>query len=242
MTRPLLIAFDFDHTIVDDNTDIVVRKLMPEEKLPESVKGLYRSDGWTAYMAKIFDLLHAYSINEADINRAIDNIPAVSGMESLLRRLHSFNCDIIIISDSNSEFITHWLKHKKLDHLISRVFTNPAHYNDDGLLKIEMYHFQDWCKLSTHNLCKGHILEQYIKDSLNNGISFDRVAYVGDGKNDYCPILRLSEKDFAFPRIGYSLIKLLNDTEANKQHQVKAKTIPWSNGIEILEGLGLSVE
>ncbi|XP_015509536.2 pyridoxal phosphate phosphatase PHOSPHO2 [Neodiprion lecontei] len=242
MSRPLLVAFDFDHTIVNDNTDIVVRKLLPEQKLPESVRGMYRSDGWTAYMQRIFELLHANCINQTQINAAIDNIPAVNGMEDLLERLHKSNCDIIIISDSNSIFIERWLKNKKLSHTISRVFTNPAKYDDNGLLKIEMYHLQDWCELSTKNLCKGHILQNYIKESLENGTSFERVAYVGDGRNDFCPILRLSEKDFAFPRSNYPLIKILNEAKTNGTHQVTAHICPWNDGTHILEKLLVSLE
>lgn len=239
MSHPLLVAFDFDHTIVDDNTDIVVRKLLPEAKLPDSVRGLYRSDGWTVYMERIFELLYANSIGEGEINAAIDNIPAVSGMENLLKRLHASNCDVIIISDSNSIFIERWLKHKQLHHLVSHVFTNPAEYDDSGLLKIHMYHSQDWCELSTKNLCKGHILQSYIEESREKGTYFERVAYVGDGKNDFCPVLRLSDEDFAFPRSGYPLLKILNDAKANETHQVKAEIFPWHEATDILQELRL---
>lgn len=235
MSRPLLVAFDFDHTIVDDNTDIVARKLLPEEKLPDWLKGLYRTEGWTVYMRKMFEILHENAINEADISKAIDKVPAVYGMEELLIELNSHNCEIIVISDANSVLIEQWLRHKKLDHLVSRVFTNPAKYDENGLLTIEPYHFQDWCDLSTPNLCKGHILESYIKESAENGTTFDRVAYVGDGKNDFCPILRLSNKDLAFPRSDYPIVKLLNDAKTNKTHELKAQIFPWKDATDILK-------
>ena len=49
---------------------------------------------------------------------------------------------IIIISDSNSEFIAHILKEKGLDHLVDKVFTNPAQWNSDNKLLIQPYHHQ----------------------------------------------------------------------------------------------------
>ncbi|XP_015592304.1 pyridoxal phosphate phosphatase PHOSPHO2 [Cephus cinctus] len=234
MSRPLLVAFDFDHTIVDDNTDIVVRKLLPEEKLPDSVRGLYRSDGWTAYMRKIFELLHANGISLSQIDTAIQNILPVAGIETLLHKLHDSNCEIIIISDSNSLLISTWLKHKKLDNLIAQVFTNPAWANENGMMCIDMYHVQDWCKLSTKNLCKGHILEEYIKKRFEDGVQFEKIMYVGDGRNDLCPILRLSENDIAFPRKEYALIKILNDPQSEKGQSVKAQVYPWNNATDIL--------
>lgn len=233
----MLVAFDFDHTIANDNTDVVARKLLPEEKLPDNVKDLYRSSGWIAYMGKIFELLHSSSIDAKQIENAIVNIPAVPGIEKLLRELHGRGAEIIIISDSNTLFIDQWLTSKKLDNVITRVFTNPARIDEEGVMRVDMYHVQNTCKLSTVNLCKGQILEDYIKKRAGEGINFGRIAYVGDGRNDLCPILRLSEGDLAFPRKDYVLIKVLNNAESYEFPPVKARVIPWSDGMHILQTL-----
>ncbi|XP_015438200.1 PREDICTED: probable phosphatase phospho2, partial [Dufourea novaeangliae] len=237
MHRSVLVAFDFDHTISNDNTDVVARKLLPQEKLTDSVKELCRTSGWIPYMAKIFELLHSCSIDSKQIEKAIINIPPVPGVEKLLRELHVRGCEIIIISDSNTLFIGQWLKNRKLDHLVAQVFTNPAKFDENGVLRIDMYHVQDSCKLSTVNLCKGQILESYIKKRRNEGVHFDRVVYVGDGKNDLCPILRLSERDLAFPRQDYILVKILNSTEKMDIPKVKSRVFPWSDGMQILKKL-----
>lgn len=42
----LLVAFDFDHTIVDGNTDTHVVKASPSGRLPEEVKGSYQPGRW----------------------------------------------------------------------------------------------------------------------------------------------------------------------------------------------------
>ena len=52
-------------------------------------------------------------------------------------------------------------------------------------------------------MCKGNILEEYINERRAQGVVYDFVAYSGDGKNDLCPTLRLSENDLAFPRWGF---------------------------------------
>ena len=132
-------------------------------------------------------------------------------MDKLLRKsVEELSATIIIISDSNSQFISHILKVKNLDHLVDKVFTNPASWSQDGLLSIQPYHHQESCKLSTKNLCKHSIMEDYIK---NCGRSFSFVCYTGDGKNDFCPSLRLSENDLVCVREGYSLQKYIPQME-----------------------------
>lgn len=233
MSKSMLVAFDFDHTIADENTDIVVRNLLPKEKITDEVTKLYRSDGWTAYMQKIFLLLHEHGIKPETIEEAVKKIPVTNGVDKLLEFLHKNNNEVIIISDSNSVFIQKWLEATCLSHTVRKVFTNPAHYDDDGCLRIQMYHVQDWCELSTKNLCKGHILEEYLKERKKAGVAFHRVVYVGDGKNDLCPCLRLGQSDIAFPRHGYALAEALCDSN----QEMNASVHIWKNGEEIIEHL-----
>ncbi|XP_015173726.1 PREDICTED: probable phosphatase phospho2 isoform X2 [Polistes dominula] len=148
MDLPTLIVFDFDHTIVDDNTDLIVRNLLPDDQLTDEVQNLYLKNGWTLYMNKIFELLHKNSIGLKEIEAAIIDIPSTPGFDVLIKELHILGYEIIIISDSNSLLIDIWLKSRQLDKSISKVFTNPAHVSDDGMIKINMYHVQDFCKLS----------------------------------------------------------------------------------------------
>ncbi|PSN41934.1 putative phosphatase phospho1 [Blattella germanica] len=234
MTRPLLVAFDFDHTIVDDNSDIVVRKLIPKDRISDEIKKLYSSDGWTAYMQQIFHLLHTDGITPAQIRDIIIQMPATPGMDVLLRYLKENGADSIIISDSNSVFINDWLASFQLQDTVSRVFTNPAHFDQTGLLNLQMYHFQDWCALSSKNLCKGHILESYLAECKEQGISYSKVAYVGDGKNDLCPCLRLSDKDLAFPREGFILAKKMQLLKEEQDSSMKAQVHEWKTGHDIL--------
>jgi hypothetical protein len=62
-----------------------------------------------------------------------------------------------------------------LEHLSSLpVFSGVRVTRDEnGCLKIDYYHTQDWCDLSTVNLCKGHILQGYIQKRKQEGNQFD---------------------------------------------------------------------
>ena len=110
-------------------------------------------------------------------------------------------------------------------------------------------------------MCKGQILEDYIKSRNGEGEDFSVIAYVGrqfskysfiinlkfgggrgrvnyhatflfisfpgDGGNDFCPILRLSEENgLAFPRKGYALVKHIKKHEKN-DIKIKANIHEW---------------
>ena len=238
MGRKILVAFDFDHTIIDGNSDIHVVKLAPDGKLPQHIKDMYSSKSWTNYMASIFAYLHDNGVNKTDIQDSMKEIPLVVGMRELLNFLSKDPFEVIIISDSNSVFIDMILKDTELDSAVAKVFTNPAHFKQDGCLTLDYYHTQDWCDLSTINLCKGHILENYLKEREQDGVVFSHVGYVGDGTNDLCPSLRLQEKDIVFPRKGFSLIKKLGklNNDGNELH-LQAAVEPWDSGLQIMEKL-----
>ncbi|XP_011155570.1 pyridoxal phosphate phosphatase PHOSPHO2 isoform X2 [Solenopsis invicta] len=240
MSRNVLVAFDFDHTICDDNTDLVVQKLLKEERITKDVQNLRKSNGWIVYMDRIFELLHESSVNAGQIEDAIFGIPAVAGMEKLLASLHANGHEVIVISDSNSVFINHWLRSRRLEHVVSRVFTNPARYDDDGRLRVDAYHTQHTCQISSINLCKGQILMDYVQEKRAQGRSYERIVYVGDGGNDLCPILRLSEADLACPRKDYSLIERLNKLPISVS--TKAKIVPWQDGTDLQRSLEQIIE
>lgn len=242
MTKKLAV-FDFDHTIIHDNSDIVVMNMIDQKKIPATIKQLHRSDGWTAFMQAIFNLLHNHSITEDKIKNIVDNLPGVPGMSDLIKELsEKLNSDVIIISDSNSYFINTWLEAKGLKKNVVKVFTNPAYFDNRGLLNITMYHLQDFCKLSTKNLCKGQIMEDFIEQQKCNGTLYNQVIYCGDGLNDFCPILRLREDDLACVRKKFKCAEIVKKSkdglykdESGQYRVVKANIIEWDTGFEILD-------
>lgn len=89
---------------------------------------------------------------------------------------------------------------------------------------------QHGCKVGcSPNMCKGEDLEAFL--NRNGGReSFDRIIYVGDGGNDFCPVLRLQPQDLAFVRKFRGL-----QTRIAKEGGVKAGIKYW-NGAWELEG------
>jgi len=227
MERKGLIAFDFDNTIIDANSDQVVVDMIDGE-VPKKAKLLFDEDNWTDYMGAIFEHLHSTGTKKKDLDSKLAALPFVDGLPSLLEWLNKNDFEVIVISDSNSYFINHILQTHKLSPFVMKVFTNPAFFDDDQLLKIQWYHSQDWCNLSNKNMCKGQILEEYIATRKNENVVFRHHYYCGDGSNDFCPSLRLKEGDVTFPRIGYSLQKKLAASEA-----VAATIFPWATGAQI---------
>jgi len=158
----------------------------------------------------------------------MSSLPFVEGLPALLKWLHCNDFEVIVISDSNSYFIHHVLDYHGLSQYFTKIFTNPAHFDENELLKIEWYHVQDYCNLSNKNMCKGQILEDYIESRRKENVTFQRHYYCGDGSNDFCPSLRLKEGDVTFPRIGFRLEARLSGCES-----VKATVFPWSTGAQM---------
>lgn len=228
-----LAAFDFDYTVVAQNSDTVVRDLLPPEMVTQEIDDIIDNEGWTQYMGAIFRLLHECNCNMEKIRNTVRGIPEVPGFVKCLKALRQQNCDLIIISDSNSVFIYDWLQAHGLAGYFEEVFTNPAEFQANGQLTIKPYHQQTDCRLSAANLCKGKVLEHFIIErSLRQGIKYDQIIYAGDGNNDICPVLRLKQGDLACARIGFGMAKNLEKNKAKLK--VRAKQLHWKNGFDLL--------
>ncbi|XP_014790638.1 pyridoxal phosphate phosphatase PHOSPHO2 [Octopus bimaculoides] len=233
VNKSLLLAFDFDHSLIDVNSDNYVTKLVPP--IPVEIKKRYSSQCWVYYMGAIFEHMHQQDITPTQILNCMNEIPFVNGAKELVNFLDRDDAEMIIISDANSVFIKQVLENAKIAHLFAETFTNPAHFDETGCLRVQCYHNQDWCQLSTTNLCKGRILEDYLKKRCNEGVTFSHVGFVGDGIHDYCPCLTLREKDFTFPRINYNLWKKINKMPKDDELSLKSQIVPWTDAFEILE-------
>lgn len=235
-------AFDFDYTVVAQNTDTVVRDILPPNKLTKDLQEIAEAKGWTEHMAEIFRRLHEVNIKPEKILQTIQTIPEVPGFVRMLKRFKTkYDCDLIIISDSNSIFIEEWLKYHGLSDSFTKVFTNPARFESNGLLTIQPYHHQTECRLSSANLCKGKVLEHFlIEQDLRYNLTYEHVIYVGDGNNDICPVTKLRPRDIACPREGFSMDKTL--TKNPLKLKVRSEIIRWKTGFDLLDKLEKHIE
>ncbi|XP_015919664.1 pyridoxal phosphate phosphatase PHOSPHO2 [Parasteatoda tepidariorum] len=227
----VLVCVDFDHTLVDANTDVEIKSLANGITIPEEIEAMSKvSNGWTAYMREMFKFLFKNNVTKEDYVRCISSLQPMTGMKDLLYQMHeSGDCELIIVSDANSFFIQEFLKHYQLDRIISAIFTNPAEFDEEGCLQIQEFH-KSSCKRCPPNLCKGEILVNYNAKRLEEGTHFTRTLYIGDGRNDVCPAVRLGMNDYIFARAGHRLLRALEKMPAR---DVKAFVISWETGNDI---------
>ncbi|XP_021949604.1 probable phosphatase phospho2 isoform X2 [Folsomia candida] len=226
--KKTLYAFDFDHTILKDNSDTEVTKLV-DSPLPEAIRNFYDGTNWTQFMNKVFEFLRDQGVTVEDMKELITKMnptPEIHHRKSLS------DSKLFIISDANDIFINTFLN--SINVTADCIITNKASITTRGALHIDPYENSD-CPICPKNLCKGSALEEHIKSS-----SFSVVVYVGDGHNDICPGIKLSDQDFLFARRGYSLEKILNlgkvkgkrKTEIN--FDIKAQIHFWEDATSIL--------
>ncbi|CAH1237921.1 PHOSPHO2 [Branchiostoma lanceolatum] len=230
--KKVLAVFDFDHTIINDNSDTWVLKLAPGGKAPDGLRQTYRHGYWTEYMENVFKYLHDNGTMPDEILDTMGKIPYTDKMQHVLKFIgsNSAKFDCIVISDSNTVFIETILKAGGVQHAVNNMFTNPAHFDKSNCLHVKPFH-KHACKGCPVNMCKKTILLEYIGTQAQDGVVYDRVVYVGDGGNDLCPCKELSASDIVMPRRGYRLIKKI---EKLTKTSLRAKVVPWDSGSEVL--------
>ncbi|KAM3624892.1 uncharacterized protein V6R79_003533 [Siganus canaliculatus] len=239
-----LMVFDFDHTVVDDNSDTWVIKCLPSQTIPDSLKSSYKKGHWTEFMGRLMNYIGDQEVSPDRVRSVMETIPFTDGMTELLTFIseRKSNIDCIIISDSNTIFIDWILRSSGLEAAFDKVFTNPATISELGYMKVQCYHSHQ-CEKCPVNLCKKAVLELYLSEQCERGVEYQRVFYVGDGGNDLCPTSCLRGQDVVMPRKGYTLEKLLAKLESQEDKMSpRPKVMSWSSGSEILEELKASMQ
>ena len=225
----LLVVFDFDHTIIDANSDIHVYQLFPtaEERLIAEKK-VSQLQSWTDRMQEIFRDLHTHHVQPDDYRRNMQEIPLTPGFAQLISYLHSLpNTDLIVASDSNLVFIDTILKHHHLDHAFKDIFTNPAYFSAENQCLIIEPYGQQTCPTCPANMCKREIVEKYLRSKYTGDV---RVVFIGDGHNDICPAKALKANDLACARSGYRMAKELKNIG---KETFAAELFEWTDGKQI---------
>lgn len=240
-----LMVFDFDHTVVDDNSDTWVIRCLPGQTLPDSVKKSYKKGHWTEFMGRVMNYIGDQEVSPDRVRSVMETIPFTAGMTDLLTFIseHKSTIECIVISDSNTMFIDWILQASGLHTAVDQVFTNPAQFNELGYMEIQCYHSHD-CDRCPINMCKKKVLELYLSERSDGGVEYEQIFYVGDGGNDFCPTSCLRGlHDVVMPRKGYTLEKLLAKLEGQEDDtSQRAKVIAWSSGTDILEELKSSMQ
>lgn len=230
--KPFLLALDFDNTIVQHRSDrrVNVQPLFPGSEIPRHLEETRKSLGWDAFLKGCFKELAAIRATREDIAGCFGDVDLVTHMAELIELAERCGGETIVITDSHTANVEAALVAKGLRQKVSRIFANRSWFDEDsGELRFEDDGDNNRCEISRRAICKGDCLESYLRErrESDDGVEFGFVAFVGDGDNDLCSVLRLGVGDVAFARKNYALAKTLRETAT------EADNVEWETGHEI---------
>ncbi|XP_042055551.1 thiamine phosphate phosphatase-like protein [Salvia splendens] len=235
MAGKIVIIFDFDRTLIEDDSD---RWVFTRMDLTQLFRDLRPTLPWNSLMDRLLEEMHVLGKSIDDIADCLRGMPLHPSVVSVIKQAHALGCDLKVASDSNQFYIRTILEHYGIYSCFSEIITNPA-VVDKGRLRIFPYHGSaapHGCDLCPSNLCKGRVIEQ-IQVSLSESES-KRLIYVGDGGNDFCPTLKLAAGDFVLPRKDFPLLSRIS----KNSNLVKAKVCEWNSSEDLAKILGKLIE
>ena len=131
-----LFAFDFDHTIIDANSDLQIQEAYNTEPVPEYLKVVAKDRGWVTYMQEMYRFHYTTDVSRKDFHQELNSMPFVPNMPECFAQLKKLGGELIVISDANTYFIRHTLQHHRLLKHFNDVFANPSHFDHKGQLII----------------------------------------------------------------------------------------------------------
>ncbi|KAJ3600636.1 hypothetical protein NHX12_031616 [Muraenolepis orangiensis] len=238
--KRFLIFFDFDETLVDETSDDMVVQAAPGQTLPGWLKDTYQPGHYNQYMQRVLAYLAEQGVTESQIRAVMEKLPATPGMLTLLQFLRTRppqDFEAVLLSDANTFFVEAWLRRASARPLFHRIFTNPATFNRDGRLVMRPFHSHD-CPRCPENMCKQSVLREYVtRRAQERGRPYERVLYVGDGANDFCPATALGPRDVAFPRRDFPMHRLITEMHEAMPGEFRAVTVPWAGAEEVVQRL-----
>ncbi|OCT60003.1 phosphoethanolamine/phosphocholine phosphatase [Xenopus laevis] len=223
-----LLIFDFDETIVNENSDDCVVQAAPNQELPDWLSSSIQDGFYYQYMQKVLKYLGDKGVKLADLRSVYEKIPLSPGMPDLFRFLmkKQDRFEIILISDANVFGVESSLKAHGFHSLFRRVISNHTKVEKNGYLSLEPYHTHT-CPNCPASMCKRKIVTEYLVERSKDGVTFEKVMYVGDGANDFCPSVVLTATDVAFSRKNYPMHQLIQKEQ--QKGTFKAKVVPWDS-------------
>ncbi|EKF39140.1 hypothetical protein MOQ_000642 [Trypanosoma cruzi marinkellei] len=251
--QSFLVVFDLDHTVVDCNTDEVVPEYLGRGEFQRSLLGADKPMQSTNLVDTVLAPFSREQLGEAVAKSVImdDGMPDVfrflllqqqqnsASVEAVANAVH---VEIAIASDANLLFIENVIKHHIpfARHAISQIHSNSFHDVFDGgelrRCRIDWYesagHNCPCCNLSKRpNMCKSRIIARLLHASR---LVDPTVIFIGDGANDFCPVLNLLRpRDYLFARRGFPIHRLLSDEQSAVGGCCRIDL--WLNASELLQ-------
>ncbi|KAF8413041.1 hypothetical protein HHK36_001015 [Tetracentron sinense] len=220
----VVVIFDFDQTIIDCECDDWVVEEMGATQL---FNQLLPTMPWNSLMDRIMAEFHSQGKTTEEIAECLKRIPLHPQIITAIKSAHAHGCDLRILSDANVFYIETIFKHHGLMEYFSEIHTNLSFVDEEGKLKIFPHHdftsSPHGCSLCPPNMCKSIVMKQMQSSASVEGRRF---IYIGDGSGDFCPSLKLGERDQVMPRKNFPLWELI----CKNSMLIKASVHEWSDG------------
>jgi pyridoxal phosphate phosphatase PHOSPHO2 len=232
--KKILVVFDFDHTIIEENSDVVILKLLSEMGLNDLASKREQSLNWAHFMQEVYKKMTEENIKIDQIKEIVENLEFNSGIPDLFDFIKSNKIyfDTLIISGSNTLFIDWKLQKHNLTDLFPVYFSNIAEPCEHQIIKIDPYHKHD-CLSCDQSQCKRIIMREHLELQKEKNIYYKNLFFVGDGLNDFCPATIFKETDLLFPRYEFPLYKKLY--LKGFKEKLKCGVHSWKDGFKIIE-------
>ena len=236
--KKYLLAFDFDETIIEqDSEEEILKCAFSQKELDEINQALTKIDffeGFNYYFKK----MKQNKMTLKDFNTILDKIQLSPKMKELFDYLreNKSKYEIIICSNAVDYEIKYVLQHNGfLDLFDGFICTKGKFQNEksEPLLFVEKNQFPHSCNICSSFQCKGFEIKKYIEKSKNK---FEKILFVCDGSNDFCPSKNTLKKgDIVFPRFEHNLYNKL--FKEKLRDQLVCDVCPWKNAEEIISKL-----
>ena len=234
-SKKILLIFDFDQTIVDQDAIYEQAKMTLSE---EDYKRIIEIDKFDYYDAfnYFFKKEKDIGLTLQDINSNLEKIslsPKIQELFDYIRQNKS-KYDLLLLSGDIDYVIKYILQYHNFLNLFSYMICNKEEIQDNNserIIYVPRNQFPHKCNLCIESQCKGLELEKFLKDK-----KYEKIIFVCDGGNDYCPAKKLMKKgDIVFPREGHKFLKRIKNE--NLENDLKCQIIPWKTGEDIINKL-----
>lgn len=240
-----LFIFDMDHTILQENTDVEIRDLLPNDEKEKIEKEEYVH--WIHTMQTFFDSMKLHGIKVDDIEKRVKKLTLTLGFQELFHFLASIRndkeskieVDVIIISGANTLFVEWSIDHHNLKDVVDEYHSINAKIVDDKIVLTPL-NIHD-CKKCDVSICKKKAVEDISQSRSLKGIVYHKLIFVGDGSNDFCACLALNsfENSIVYCRKNYALYRKLfvaKNHEINRE-ALNSEVVVWESGYDIVDHL-----
>ena len=230
--------FDFDQTIVDQDSIYEQARITLSKEEYEKVMEIDNFDYYDAFNY-FFKKEKESGLSLKDINANFEKLslsPKISELFDYIRNTKS-KYDLLLLSGDIDYVIKYVLQYHKIFDLFSYIICNKAEIQDEiaeRIIYVPRDQFPHNCDLCISSQCKGLELKKYLEKNSRN--KFNKIIFVCDGGNDFCPSKKILRKgDIVFPRVDHGLHKEL--FEKNLKNELVCDVYPLKSADEIISKL-----